>query len=129
MGFDKCLADECLLKKETKRGTIIVCVYIDDTLYVGDQGAINEFKQEISLYFAIKEEGEMKEYVGCKVERRGRDNLIMFQDDLINKIEKIFGDKVKNMQCERTFKSNGWSHIGKYEEHVKNNQICVRYQE
>ena len=98
MGFDKCLSDECLLKKETKRGTIIVCVYIDDTLYVGDQGAINEFKQEISLYFAIKEEGEMKEYVGCKVERRGRDNLIMFQDDLINKIEKIFGDKVKNMQ-------------------------------
>ena len=46
----------------------------------------------------FKEEGEMKEYVGCKVERRGRDNLIMFQDDLINKIEKIFGDKVKNMQ-------------------------------
>ena len=32
MGFDKCLADECLLKKETKKGTIIVCVYIDDTL-------------------------------------------------------------------------------------------------
>ena len=32
MGFDKCLADECLLKKETKKGAIIVCVYIDDTL-------------------------------------------------------------------------------------------------
>ena len=53
MGFDKCLADECLLKKEIKKGTIIVCVYIDDTLCVGDQDAINEFKKEISSYFAI----------------------------------------------------------------------------
>ena len=88
MGFDKCLADECLLKKKTKKGTIIVCVYIHDPLCVGDHDAINEFKKEISSYFAIKEEGKMKEYVGCKVERRGRDNLIMFQDDLINKIEK-----------------------------------------
>ena len=40
----------------------------------------------------------MKEYDGCKVERRGRDNLIMFQDDLINKIEMILGDKVKNIK-------------------------------
>ena len=87
MGFDKCLADDCLFKKETKKGTIIVCVCIDDTLCVGDKEAINEFKKEVSLYFAIKEEGEMKEYVDCKVERRGRDNLITFQDDLINKIE------------------------------------------
>ena len=85
MGFDKCLTDDCLMKKETKKGTIIVCVYIDDTLCVGDKEAINEFKKEVSLYFAIKEEGEMKEYVGCKVERRGRDNLTMFQDYLINK--------------------------------------------
>ena len=96
MGFDKCLADECLLRKETKKGTVIVCVYIDDALCVGDKEAINELKKEISLQFAIKEEGEMREYVGCKVERRGRDNLIMFQDDHINKIEKIFGEKVKD---------------------------------
>ena len=97
--FDKCLADECLLRKETKKGAVIVCVYyIDDTICVGDKDAINEFKKEISSDFAIKEVGEMKDYVGCKVERRGGDNLIMFQDDLINKIEKIFGEQVKFMQ-------------------------------
>ena len=98
MGFDKYLANGCLLKREIKKGTVIVCVYIDDTKCVGDKEAINGFKKEIGLYFAIKEEGEMKEYVSCKVERRGRDNLIMFQDDIINKIEKIFGEKVKSMQ-------------------------------
>ena len=74
-------------EERNEKGTVIVCVYIDDMLYVGDKEAINEFKKEVSLYFAIKEEGEMKEYVDCKVERRGRDNLITFQDDLINKIE------------------------------------------
>ena len=76
MGFDKCLTDKCLLKRETKKGIIIVCVYIDDTLCVGDKEAITEFKKEISMYFANKEEGEMKEYVGCKVERRGRNNHV-----------------------------------------------------
>ena len=40
----------------------------------------------------------MREYVGCRVERRGRNKLIMFQDDLINKIGKVFGEKVENMQ-------------------------------
>ena len=52
-------------------------------------------RKRLARILPFKEEGEMKKYVGCKVERRDRDNLIMFQDDLINKIEKIFGDKVK----------------------------------
>ena len=81
------------MRKETKKGTVLVCVYIDDALCVGDKEGINEFKKEISLHFAIKEEGEMREYVGCKVERRGRDNLIM-----LNKIKKMFGEKVKDIQ-------------------------------
>ena len=32
MGYDKCLADECLLKRKTNKETVIVYVYIDDTL-------------------------------------------------------------------------------------------------
>ena len=30
----------------------------------------------------------MKEYVGCKVKKTGKKSLIMYQNDLINKIEK-----------------------------------------
>ena len=84
-------------------------------LYVGDKEAINEFKKEIRSYFAIKEEGEMKEYVGCKVERRGRDNLIMFQDDLIKKVEKIFEGKVKNIQ-EHGMSAGSGEHIKRPDE-------------
>ena len=77
----------------------------------------------------------MKEYVGSKVERRGRDNLIMIQDDLINKIEKIFRDKVKNMQ-EYGMLAESREHIKRPDEGEptlgkvdKNNQICIGYQE
>ena len=44
MGFEKCLADGCLLKRTNKFGSIIVCVYVDDTMCVCDRRAIDEFK-------------------------------------------------------------------------------------
>ena len=98
MGFSKCLGDECLLIRTTNEGAVIVCVYINDTLCVGDKEAIEEFKIELKHHFLIKEEGEMQKYVGCKVKKIGSKSLIMYQDDLFNKIEKIFGDNTKDMQ-------------------------------
>ena len=40
----------------------------------------------------------MSEYVGFKVKRTSDKALIMYQDDLIKKMEKIFTDLVKHMQ-------------------------------
>ena len=91
LGFEKCKADECLLWKKSDKGSVIVCVYIDDTLCVGDNEAIDDFKRELKKYFDTKEEGEMYEYVGCKVRRKKRSELIMYQDDLLRKIEKFSG--------------------------------------
>ena len=52
------------------QGTVVVCVYIDDTLCMGNnKRAIQDFKGEIKHHFAIKEEGETKEYIGCKVKK------------------------------------------------------------
>ena len=98
LGFEKCKADECLLWRRGEKGTVIVCVYIDDTLCVGDREAIDEFKKELKEHFDTKEEGEMHEYVGCKVRREKRSELIMYQDDLIRKIEKFFGEELKSMR-------------------------------
>ena len=60
--------------------------------------AIQDFKGEIKHHFAIKEEGETKEYIGCKVKKTWKRSQIMYQDDLINKIEKNFGELTGNMQ-------------------------------
>ena len=98
MGFNKCLSDECLLFRSTEDGMVIVCVYIDDTLCVGDEKAVKKFKNEIKEHFETKEEGKMNEYVGCKVKCTNEKSIIMYQDDLIHKIEKTFGDLVSNMQ-------------------------------
>ena len=75
-----------------------MCIYIDDTLCIGDKEAIQEFKDKIKNHFATKEEGEMKEYIGCKVKKTGSKSIIMYQDDLINKVEKNFGESTGKMQ-------------------------------
>ena len=79
MGFSKCMADECLLFRNTDKGTLVLCLYIDDAPCVGDKDAITELKEEIKKYFSIKEEGEMKEYVSCKVKKIGKKSLMMYE--------------------------------------------------
>ena len=98
MGLKKCMADECLLKRKTSQGTIVDCVYIDDTLCAGDNDAIEEFKDEINNHFSIKESGKIREYVGYKVKKIGKRSLILYQIDLISKIEKNLGEAVEEMQ-------------------------------
>ena len=97
MGFTKCLSDQCLLMKNNDDGVVIVCIYIDDTLCVGDQSAIDTFKRDIQKFFSTKEEGKMEDYVGCQVSRNG-DKMWMYQQDLINKIRKHFKDDVREMR-------------------------------
>lgn len=98
MGFSQCLADESLLMGTIEKGTVVVCVYNGDRLCAGNKYAIKEFKDEIKQHFPIKEEGEMNEDGGCKVKKMGESSLVIYQDDLINKMERIIGKEVKNVQ-------------------------------
>ena len=52
----------------------------------------------ISKTIAVKEEDEMKENIGCKVKKIGKKSLSMYQNDLITKIEKNFGESIGKMQ-------------------------------
>ena len=47
MGFVKCEADVCLLIQVENIVTVILCIYIDDILDVGNKEAIKAFKLEI----------------------------------------------------------------------------------
>ena len=67
MNFVKCFADQCLLRRSTTKEIILICIYVDDTLCVGNKEAITEFKKEIKNYFNTKEEGIVNEYVGYKL--------------------------------------------------------------
>ena len=57
MGFKKSDADECLLMRAEDQVTVILCVYINDMLVVGDKLAVEAFKKEITKFFNTKEEG------------------------------------------------------------------------
>ena len=48
LGFKKCMADPCLLKRKNEAGTLIVCVYVDDILCIVDRRAIDSIKEELS---------------------------------------------------------------------------------
>ena len=63
LNFAKCLNDPCLLKKENENGFIIISLYIDNKLCVGDKSTIKKFKKEMKEYFVTKEEGEVHKYV------------------------------------------------------------------
>ena len=84
MEFKKYLYDPCLLMKENKNGIIIICLYIDDMLCVGNAEAIKKFKKEIKNYFVTKEEGFAVEYVGCMI-KKAKDRIYLHQSDLIKK--------------------------------------------
>ena len=49
----------------------------------------------------------MKECVGCKAKKTGKTSLIIYQDDLINKIEKNFGELTGKVQ-EIWYASRKW---------------------
>ena len=84
MGFTKCLSDQCLLFRKNALGTFIVCLYIDDTMVVGDKKAIENFKLQLKKFFRTKEEGRLTEYVGCMIKSH-KGSLFLHQSSLIKK--------------------------------------------
>ena len=97
MGFEKCLIDQCLLSRKGESVILIICLYIDDTMIVGNEIEINKFKEEIKSHFKTKEEGDMKDYVGCIIQRKN-DEIFLHQSDLIEKLEKEFEEELKEVR-------------------------------
>ena len=91
MNFIKCTSDECLLMRGNSVGSMVICVYIDDTLCIGHIEALNFLKDELKNHFATKEEeGKLEEYVGCQIKKLNNQCIIMYQTELLKKNERIF---------------------------------------
>ena len=70
---------------------------MDDTLCIGNREAVNDAKKRIKKFFKITDEGNMREYVRCTVQR-SENKLIMHQPELIKKIKKNFLEDVKDLR-------------------------------
>ena len=84
MDFRKYLLDQCLSIRENNLGTVIICLYIDNTMVVGNEKVINGFKKELSKYFNTKEEGRITKYIGCMVKLYDG-GLYLHQNNLMKK--------------------------------------------
>ena len=97
LNFEKCLAEPCLLKKYDDLGIVIFYLYVDDILCIGNRETVNDAKKRIKKFFKITDEGNMKEHVGCSVQR-SEHKLITHQPELIKKIKKNFSNDVKDQR-------------------------------
>ncbi|MEM9078893.1 MAG: hypothetical protein AAGC43_17765, partial [Bacteroidota bacterium] len=61
-------ADPCVYFCWTDKGLNLWASWVDDLLSCGNEKDVKDGRQAIKQYFDLDEIGELKEYVGCKIE-------------------------------------------------------------
>ena len=65
-GFQGSLVDPCLWIKHFNQGIVIIAIYVDDCLIIGDDSKINEVIEELKGYnFGLKVEDHLTDYLSC----------------------------------------------------------------
>jgi hypothetical protein len=95
--FTKSEVDPCLLFKKSEKGMMYLCLYVDDVLCIGDKQAVLEGIQGIKSKFAIKQMGQMHDYVGAKIIPTDENSIHILQPALIKKMENAFKEEIKNL--------------------------------
>ena len=89
-GFKINECDKCIYVKNTQKGYVIVCLYVDDMLIIGsDTNMIKMTKQMLSSRFDMKDLGVADIILGIKVSKTS-DGLILSQSHYIEKILEKF---------------------------------------
>jgi hypothetical protein len=66
-------SDHSIYISRTQKETLIVAIYVDDLLLVGNSmDVINDFKLFLNEEYKMKDLGEAKFILGIKIEREGR---------------------------------------------------------
>jgi hypothetical protein len=74
IGFERSMSDPCLYYKWTENnGLVIIVSWIDDNLIVGSEAAVLEAKKDMMNRFECDDCGEIREYIGCKIDRKERE--------------------------------------------------------
>jgi hypothetical protein len=60
-------ADVCLLFQWTSVGLLIYMSWVDDIMIAGKKEAVMRAKEQPKRHFTLDEQGELREYLGCKI--------------------------------------------------------------
>jgi Reverse transcriptase (RNA-dependent DNA polymerase) len=67
-GFQGSLVDPCLWIKHFNQGIVIIAIYVNDCLIIGDDLKINEVMEELKGYnFGLKVEDHLTDYLSCRI--------------------------------------------------------------
>jgi hypothetical protein len=84
MGFKRSRAAMCLnFKNSEKNGIMIWILWVDDCLLIGHKEEVSKYKNIMQQYFKCEDIGELKEYVGCKVDRNKKDKGLKVSQSVI----------------------------------------------
>ena len=74
--YERSKADPCLQFKWINDKICIWLTWVDDNLVVGEETTVKEEKEKFKKLFECEDTGELKEYVGCKVEYNREERTI-----------------------------------------------------
>ena len=66
-GFKQCKTDTCLLYRWNELRAVIIIVYVDDTMAIGDKPELMNTTYFIKKSFATRLTGELKDFKGCTI--------------------------------------------------------------
>jgi len=91
LGFERSMADPCLLMKKNKKKklVLIVIVYVDDCAVGGEPQWIKWFGDEVGKRFRLKAMGVLSEFIGATIKRTRR-GFTISQLKLIESLEERF---------------------------------------
>jgi hypothetical protein len=94
MGYEGSKADPCLFVKWDKEYGLCMCLtWVDDKLFIAHKDIIQREKDALKSYFKCDDVGELKDYVGCKIEiDRERRSMKISQPVLVQSLTDEFQD-------------------------------------
>ncbi len=69
IGIMQSTADPSLYHKWGEEGLVLIVSWIDDNMIIGPKKAVQKTKKDLMKRFDCKDCGDIKEYMGCKIER------------------------------------------------------------
>ena len=104
LNFEGGYPDPCLMTRRSKNGIVFIAIWVDDSLLVGNQAAIDETISDLRKEgFTLKVEGSLHDYLSCEI-TIDRENKMgwIHQPHLLDKMEKKFGAEIGHLQRYRT---------------------------
>lgn len=120
LGFKRCPSDPCLFMRGEGPNRLYILLYVDDNFLLGRREEIDRFLEEFrKTFFTFTVDETLDDYLSCEIQVDREKKLGWIgQPHMVKKIEKTFGEEVKNLTEYKTPGTPGFK-IQKPEEEDK----------